>query len=113
MCGTGHQKSLATPRAFEGGQTPLYKTLPKIGFHNHNALDFQIVNLDKLQLFVDMGRLVLSDKQSLTARDLLKCGLVTQVRDGIKLLAKVRLVGYQMISGPRACMPAPIPCQFY
>ena len=23
-----------SPRAFEGGQTPLYKTMPKIGFHN-------------------------------------------------------------------------------
>ena len=34
MSGHGHQKSRSTPRAFEGGQTPLYKRLPKIGFHN-------------------------------------------------------------------------------
>ena len=33
--GHGHQKSRSTPRAFEGGQTPLYKRLPKIGFTNH------------------------------------------------------------------------------
>ena len=33
--GHGHQKSRSTPRAFEGGQTPLYKRLPKIGFNNH------------------------------------------------------------------------------
>ena len=35
MSGYGHQKSRSTPPAFEGGQTPLYKRLPKIGFHNH------------------------------------------------------------------------------
>jgi large subunit ribosomal protein L15 len=34
LCGFGHQKSFATPRAFEGGQTPKYKLYPKIGFHN-------------------------------------------------------------------------------
>lgn len=34
LCGWGHQKSRSTPRGFEGGQTPLYKRLPKIGFHN-------------------------------------------------------------------------------
>ena len=34
-CGFGHQKSRSTPRGFEGGQTPLYRRLPKIGFYNH------------------------------------------------------------------------------
>lgn len=33
--GHGHQHSRVTPRGFEGGQTPLYKLFPKIGFHNH------------------------------------------------------------------------------
>lgn len=34
LCGYGHQKSRSTPPGFEGGQTPLYKRLPKIGFKN-------------------------------------------------------------------------------
>jgi hypothetical protein len=34
MSGYGHQCSRVTPRGFEGGQTPLYKVFPKIGFHN-------------------------------------------------------------------------------
>ncbi len=33
--GHGHQHSRVTPRGFEGGQTPLYKLFPKIGFHNY------------------------------------------------------------------------------
>jgi large subunit ribosomal protein L15 len=35
MSGYGHQHSRVTPRGFEGGQTPLYKLFPKIGFHNY------------------------------------------------------------------------------
>lgn len=34
MSGHGHQKSRVTPRGFEGGQTPYYKTIPKFGFTN-------------------------------------------------------------------------------
>lgn len=34
LCGFGHQKSRSTPRAFEGGQTPIYKRHPKFGFKN-------------------------------------------------------------------------------
>lgn len=33
--GRGHQFSRSTPRGFEGGQTPLYKLFPKIGFNNY------------------------------------------------------------------------------
>eukprot|EP01038_Epipyxis_sp_PR26KG_P009570 gene9570-12891_t len=86
--GHGHQKSRSTPRAFEGGQTPLYKTRPKIGFHNHNGLDLQILNLDRLQSFIDMGRLKPKENMFTTMRDLYTYGLVSQVKEGIKLLAK-------------------------
>lgn len=34
MSGHGHQFSRSTPMGFEGGQTPMYKRLPKIGFYN-------------------------------------------------------------------------------
>jgi hypothetical protein len=34
LAGFGHQFSRSTPRAFEGGQTPMYKRFPKIGFYN-------------------------------------------------------------------------------
>lgn len=30
----GNGEAQSTPRGFEGGQTPLYKTMPKIGFYN-------------------------------------------------------------------------------
>ena len=36
---------------FEGGQTPLYRRLPKRGFTNIKRKEYAIVNLDKLNNF--------------------------------------------------------------
>lgn len=38
MSGHGHQKSYAHPMGFEGGQTPIYKTRPKVGFKNFGCV---------------------------------------------------------------------------
>ncbi len=39
---------------FEGGQTPLYRKMPKLkGFNNINRIEFQVVNVESLNLFDD------------------------------------------------------------
>ena len=38
---------------FEGGQTPLFRRLPKRGFTNINAKEYALVNLDQLNVFED------------------------------------------------------------
>ena len=38
---------------FEGGQTPLYRRLPKRGFRNPFSKEYQVVNLEKLNRFDD------------------------------------------------------------
>lgn len=89
--GRGHQHSPSTPRGFEGGQTPLYKTLPKIGFRRTDLqLDLQALNLDKLQRWISMGRLKVpptDPPQMITMRQLVECGLITNPKDGVKLLS--------------------------
>ena len=42
---------------FEGGQMPLQRRVPKFGFTNVNRKDYQGINLDTLQAYVDAGRL--------------------------------------------------------
>ncbi|CAI5746020.1 unnamed protein product [Peronospora destructor] len=71
---------------FEGGQTPLYQRIPKRGFNNKFATPMETLNVDKLQLFVDMGRLDASKK--ITMKELVDSGIVTcsRVKHGIKLL---------------------------
>ena len=70
---------------FEGGQTPLYKRLPKFGFSNQKfRKDYVIVNLLDLERAFEEGEVV--DEESLIER-----GLVKRNHDGIKILGKGEL----------------------
>ncbi|DBA02050.1 TPA: hypothetical protein N0F65_000297 [Lagenidium giganteum] len=94
-CGRGHkgQKARSGGKSgrglgFEGGQTPIYQRVPKRGFNNKFATPMETVNLDRLQLFIDMGRIDASKK--ITMKELVDSGLVTtsRVKHGIKLLGR-------------------------
>lgn len=74
---------------FEGGQMPLYRRLPKRGFNQPNRADYVPVNLGKIQQFIDAGKIDI--KQPLTAAIFQTSGLVNQIRDGVRVLAKGEL----------------------
>ena len=63
---------------FEGGQIPLYRRLPKRGFHNVFAKHYTIVNVDALNVFED-GTVVSADT-------LIESGIINDIQDGIKVL---------------------------
>lgn len=63
---------------FEGGQTPLFRRLPKRGFTNINRIEFAIVNLETLNRFED-GTVV-------TPALLVESGIVKNEKSGIKVL---------------------------
>lgn len=66
---------------FEGGQTPIQRRLPvKKGFRNINHKEFAIVNLDDLERMFDAGTEV-------TPEVLIKSGIISGVKDGVKILA--------------------------
>ncbi|CAK7563619.1 MAG: YmL10 [Sporothrix epigloea] len=71
---------------FQGGQTPLIRTWGEKGFVNHRADVMSEVNLDRLQAFIDAGRIDAS--KPITPIELVQSGLVGTVRDGIKILAR-------------------------
>ncbi len=48
--GAGSRSGTSTKRGFEGGQMPLYRRLPKIGFKSLNRVEYVGINLDKLQI---------------------------------------------------------------
>ena len=52
------------------------------------------MNLEKIQQYIDMKRLIVKDNTPLTMRDLMESGLFnySSVGDGIKLLAKVYFI---------------------
>jgi len=40
-----------TRPGFEGGQTPLFRRIPKIGFNSHNQKEYVLINLDQIEKF--------------------------------------------------------------
>ena len=68
---------------FEGGQLPLYRKLPKRGFHNKFAVKYAIVNVEDLNRFVD-GTVV--DMEVLLASK-----IVRKPMDGLKVLGNGEL----------------------
>lgn len=71
---------------YEGGQMPLYRRLPKRGFSKPNRLEFAVVNLGQLQVFIDAGKL--DAKAAVTEDALLASGVIRRKLDGVRLLAK-------------------------
>ena len=63
---------------FEGGQTPLFRRLPKRGFNNIFKKEYSIVNVKDIARF-DNGTHVNPEK-------LMEVGLVKKVLDGVKVL---------------------------
>ena len=43
----------ASKRGFEGGQMPLHRRLPKFGFFNRFRVEYQVINLSRLQELAD------------------------------------------------------------
>ncbi|KAK0483309.1 ribosomal protein L18e/L15P [Armillaria novae-zelandiae] len=71
---------------FEGGQTPITRRFPKRGFYNQNTKTWAPVNLERLQFWVDQGRITSSPEKPITARELLLSGCIHDAHDGVKVL---------------------------
>ena len=72
-------------KGFEGGQMPIYRRLPKRGFTNIFASDFNVVSVGRLQAAVDAGKLDAS--KTVDAAALKEAGVIRRVRDGVRVLA--------------------------
>ena len=85
--GYGHKGQKArsgAPRpGFEGGQMPLYRRLPKRGFHNRNTKEIVAINVDMLNRF--------EDGAEVTAETLVALGVISNPKDGVKILGNGEL----------------------
>ena len=62
-----------------------------------NRKTYAAVNLDRLQHWIDQGRLHSTPEKPITAKELLLSGCVHNVHDGIKLLGSVRVFIIQAV----------------
>ena len=85
--GRGHKGQKARSgggvrRGFEGGQTPLYRRLPKRGFTNIHAKNYTEVTLTMLSKVKN---------ENVTAQSLVDEGIIGKVNDGIVILGTGKL----------------------
>lgn len=86
-CGKGHKgqrsRSGHMKPGFEGGQNPLYRRLPKFGFHRYGKKEYVTINVEQLNRY--------KDGTKVNAELLKKDRVIKSVKDGLKILGKGEL----------------------
>ena len=72
-------------KSFEGGQMPLYRRLPKRGFNPIQKINIAILNLEKIQSFID--------KKTIKASELLNADLLKKLKLINKNSKKLKILG--------------------
>ena len=68
---------------FEGGQSPLYRRIPKRGFTNRNSKTIIGINLNALEIF--------DNDTVVTVETLIENGIIKNPKDGVKILGNGEL----------------------
>ena len=76
-------------KSFEGGQMPLYRRLPKRGFNPINKKNITVLNLDKIQSYID--------KKSIKTSDILNSDLLKKLKLINKNAIKLKILGSGII----------------
>ena len=72
-------------KSFEGGQMPLYRRLPKRGFNPIEKKNIAILNLDKIQSFIN--------KRSVKTTEILNSNLLKKLKLINKRSSKLKILG--------------------
>ena len=72
-------------KSFEGGQMPLYRRLPKRGFNAINKTNIAILNLEKIQSYID--------KKNIKTSDLINSVLLKKLKLINKNSEKLKILG--------------------
>ncbi|MGB7395212.1 MAG: 50S ribosomal protein L15 [Pricia sp.] len=100
---SGYSKKIG----FEGGQMPLQRRVPKFGFTNMNRVEYQGVNLDKLQMLVDDKGV----KDTVTVETLVDNGMakrkdLVKILGGGELKASLKVTAHKFTASAKAAIEA-------
>jgi large subunit ribosomal protein L15 len=110
--GKGHKGQKAREgvalNGFEGGQLPIYRRLPKRGFHNLFRKEYAPVNLGALDAAIEAGKI--DGSQPITETMLIAAGLASDDKLGIRLLGdgKIKRAITITVSGASATAKAAV-----
>ena len=88
-CGRGvkgqKSRSGVAIKAFEGGQMPLYRRLPKRGFNSFGKINIAIMNLEKIQSFIN--------EKTISSNDTINIALLKKLKLINKNSQKLKILG--------------------
>jgi large subunit ribosomal protein L15 len=91
--GKGHKGQSAREgvalNGFEGGQLPIYRRLPKRGFHNLFRKEYAPVNVGALDAAIEAGKI--DGSQPITEAMLIAAGLASHDKNGVRLLGEGKI----------------------
>lgn len=92
---------------FEGGQMPLQRRVPKFGFTNINRKEYQGINLDVIQEFVDNGRITDTvDMQVLVENGLAGKNELVKILGRGELKAKLKISVHKFTASAKEAIEA-------
>jgi len=92
---------------FEGGQMPLQRRVPKFGFTNPNRVEYQTINLDRLQELVDHKLITDSvDFGTLHAMDQVNKNLPLKILGRGELKAKLKVSAHKFSASAKSAIEA-------
>ncbi len=86
--GAQSRRNYKSKRGFEGGQMPLHRRLPKFGFFNRFRVEYQTVNLDRLQEIADKNLFV---DNKVDFNNLFELGVINKKDAPLKILGNGEL----------------------
>jgi len=111
MAGRGikgqNSRSGVALNAYEGGQMPLYRRLPKRGFNKPNRKEWAVTNLGAINAFIEAGKI--DAGAEINAEVLVASGLIRRKLDGVRVLAKgeiTRAVNISVAGASKAAVEA-------
>ena len=72
-------------KGYEGGQMPIHMRLPKRGFKNIFRLNYNVINIGKIQEAIDAGKI--DAKAPVDVETLVAAGVIRRKKDGLRLMA--------------------------
>jgi len=92
--GAGSRSGTSTKVGFEGGQMPLQRRVPKVGFKNPNRVEYVSVNLDALQTLVDEYKVTVVNFDTLKEHGLVSRNDLVKVLGRGELKAKIEVTAH-------------------
>jgi large subunit ribosomal protein L15 len=92
--GAGSRSGTSTKVGFEGGQMPLQRRVPKVGFKSLNRVEYVSVNLDALQGLVDQYNITIVDFDTLKQHGLVSRNDLVKVLGRGELKAKLEVTAH-------------------